>query len=279
MHSVRIGTWNINSIRVRLEMLKEVIERNNLDILLLQEIKCCDDVFPLSYIQSLGINCVFTGQKSYNGVAILSKYPIEVVMKELPMIELAIEDNEKRYIEGIISVKGKIIRVASVYVPQGASVLHFGETLEDSERFKYKLNFLNRLKARIEEIKKETNNFIDEYVIIAGDFNVAQDEIDLHNPKLNDGKICFHPLERELLRGIKKIGLEDSFRKKHPETKQYTWWDYKTRGFDRDVGWRLDYMLSSRNIIDNMKDIYVDIKTRAKPKTSDHAPSVLEFII
>lgn len=279
MNSVRIGTWNINSIRVRLEMLKEVVEQNNLDVLLLQETKCCDDVFPLSYIQSIGLNCIFTGQKSYNGVAILSKYPIELEIKELPIIEGITQDDEKRYIEGIVCIDGKIIRIVSVYVPQGASALHFGETLEESGRFKYKLNFLRRLQTRIEQIKKDTNNFTDEYVLVAGDFNIAQDEIDLHNPKANNGKVCFHPLERELLRGIKKIGLEDSFRKKHPETKQYTWWDYKTRGFDRDVGWRLDYMLSSKNVIENIKEVYVDIKTRAKPKTSDHAPSVLEFII
>ena len=169
--------------------------------------------------------------------------------------------------------------MASIYVPQGGSVLQKGETIEESVRFNYKLNFYKRLQKRIEIIKQETNNFNDEYVIFAGDLNVAQEEIDLHNPKANDGNVCFHPMEREALRKIKNVGLYDAFRFKYPDVKQYTWWDYKTKGFDRNVGWRLDYLLSSKNVIDNMTECYVDMETRGKQKTSDHAPSVIEFEI
>ena len=275
----RIATWNINSIRVRLELLKEVIEDNNIDVILLQETKCQDVDFPVSVIQSYGLNYLYKGQKSYNGVAILSKHPLELELNELPLYNLQNNDEEARYIEAIISVNKKIVRVASIYVPNGASMLKPNETLEESERFIYKINFYERLKKRIEEIKTFSNNFTDEYVIFAGDLNVAQEEIDLHNPKLNDGCVCFHPLERQELREIRQLGLDDAFRIKYPETKQYTWWDYKTRGFDRNVGWRLDYMLSSKNVIKNMNDIYVDMNTRGKQKTSDHAPSVLEFDI
>ena len=276
---IRLATWNINSIRIRLELLEEVIKKNNLDIILLQETKCQDGDFPVSPIQSMNVNYLFKGQKGYNGVAILSKYPMELEINELPLYSFQDIDNEARYVEAVITINGKILRVASIYVPQGGSVLQKGETIEESVRFNYKLNFYKRLQKRIEIIKQETNNFNDEYVIFAGDLNVAQEEIDLHNPKANDGNVCFHPMEREALRKIKNVGLYDAFRFKYPDVKQYTWWDYKTKGFDRNVGWRLDYLLSSKNVIDNMTECYVDMETRGKQKTSDHAPSVIEFEI
>ena len=277
--NVRIATWNINSIRARLELLKEVINNNKLDIILLQETKCQNTDFPLSYIQSINWNCVYSGQKSYNGVAILSKYQIELEANKLPLYSYTDNYNEERYIEAILTINNKILRLASIYVPQGASILQVGETLEQSERFKYKIDFYNRLKERINEIKIDTNNFNDEFVIFAGDFNVAQDEIDLHNPKANNGNVCFHPLERNALKEIRNVGLDDVFRVKYPETRQYTWWDYKTKGFERNVGWRLDYLLCSQNIIKNTKNIYIDMETRAQKKTSDHSPSILEFDI
>ena len=275
--NLRVATWNINSIRIRLELLRNVIKTNNLDVILLQETKCQESDFPSSTVQSMGMNYVYKGQKSYNGVAILSKYPIELETKELPLYDLQDADDEARYIECIITVNGKIIRLASVYVPMGGSVLNPGETLEESARFKYKLNFYKRLKLRIEEIKSNTNNFQDEYVIFAGDLNVAQEEIDLTHPKANDGGVGFHPLERQALREIKSVGLYDAFRTKYPNTTQYSWWDYRTKAFERNVGWRLDYLLVSQNIINTMKDCYVDMATRGKAKTSDHAPTIIDF--
>ena len=248
MKKIKLATWNINSIRIRLNLLDEVIKKNDLDIILLQETKCQDTDFPISQIQSMNINYLFKGQKSYNGVAILSKYPIELITKELPLYNFQDTDDEARYVEAIITINGKILRVASIYVPQGGSVLKDGETIEESARFNYKLNFYKRLQTRIKEVKEQTTGFKDEYVIFAGDLNVAQEEIDLHNPKANDGNVCFHPMERKALREIKNIGLYDAFRSKYPDTKQYTWWDYKTKGFDRNVGWRLDYLLSSKNV-------------------------------
>ena len=274
---LRVATWNINSIRIRLELLRNVIKTNDLDVILLQETKCQESDFPSSIVQSMGMNYIYKGQKSYNGVAVLSKYPIELEMKELPLYNLQDTDDEARYIECIITVNGKIIRLASVYVPMGGSILNPGETLEESARFKYKLNFYKRLKLRIEEIKNDTNNFQDEYIIFAGDLNVAQEEIDLTHPKANDGGVGFHPLERQALREIKSVGLHDAFRTKYPNTIQYSWWDYRTKAFERNVGWRLDYLLVSQNIINTMKDCYVDMATRGKAKTSDHAPTIIDF--
>ena len=274
---VRVATWNINSIRIRLELLKSVIETNKIDIILLQETKCQDNDFPISAIQSMGMNYLYKGQKSYNGVAILSKYPLDLEMKELPLYEFQDIDEEARYIEAIATINGKIVRVASIYVPMGGSVLRDGEILEESERFNYKLNFYKRMQQRIEEVKKDTNNFEDEYIIFAGDLNVAQEEIDLSHPKANDGGVGFHPLERQALRDIRKVGLDDIFRLKYPKIQQFTWWDYRTGAFNRNVGWRLDYLLCSNNVFKNLTECYVDMKTRGKPKTSDHAPSVIEF--
>ena len=276
---VRVATWNINSIRIRLELLKSVIENNKLDIILLQETKCQDSDFPAPAIQSMGMNYAYKGQKSYNGVAILSKFPIDIEATELDLFNLQDVDTEARYVEGVITINGKILRVASVYVPMGGSALQENETLEESERFKYKLNFYKRLQTRIKELKKATNDFRDEYVIFAGDLNVAQEAIDLSHPKANDGGVGFHPMERQSLRDIRNVGLEDIFRVKYPNTQQFTWWDYRTGAFNRNVGWRLDYLLCSKNIIDNTSECYVDMQTRAKPKTSDHAPSVIEFEI
>ena len=276
---LRIATWNINSIRIRLELLKQVIANNKLDVILLQETKCQHFDFPASAIQSMGMNYLCVGQKSYNGVAILSKYPLELENNTLPLYNLEKKDEEARYLEAILTITGKILRVASVYVPMGGSVLKPNETLEESERFQYKLNFYNRLKQRIIDLKKDTNDFKDEYVIFAGDLNVAQEEIDLSHPKANDGGVGFHPLERQALREIRAVGLDDAFRKINPNKVQYSWWDYRTKAFDRNIGWRLDYLLASNNVLNNTKNCYVDTNTRAQPKTSDHAPNIIEFEI
>ena len=276
---VRVATWNINSIRIRIDLLKSVINQNQLDVILLQETKCQDFDFPTSSIQSIGMNYLYKGQKSYNGVAILSKYPIDLEYDELPLYNLQEEDNEARYIEAITTINGKILRLASIYVPMGGSVLQPGETLEESQRFNYKLNFYKRLQNRIEEIKKDTNGFQDEYVIFAGDLNVAQEAIDLSHPKANEGGVGFHPFERQALRNIRTVGLDDLFRLKYPNVVQYSWWDYRTKAFDRNIGWRLDYLLCSPNVVENTKECYVDMKTRGKPKTSDHAPNVVVFDI
>ena len=276
---VRVATWNINSIRIRLELLKDVVETNNLDVILLQETKCQDSDFPSSFISSIGMNYIYKGQKSYNGVAILSKYPIEIELDELPLYDIENKDEEARYIEGIITVDKKIIRLASVYVPMGGSVLMPNETLEESERFNYKLNFYKRLKQRLLDIKQNSNDFKDELVFLGGDLNVAQEEIDLTHPKANDGGVGFHPLERNLLKDIKSVGIYDIFRSKYPNEIQYTWWDYRTKAFDRNVGWRLDYLLVTENAVKQTTQCYVDMKTRAQKKTSDHAPLICEIEI
>ena len=266
-----IATWNINSIRIRLELLAETIKNNNIDVLMLQETKCQDKDFPGTAVSEMGMNYVYKGQKSYNGVAILSKYPLDIEMSGLPLYNMQNNDDEARYIEATATIDGKFYRFASIYVPMGGSILQPGQMLEESSRFQYKLNFYKRLKCRLEEIKQNNNNFADEYVIFGGDFNVAQDPIDLAHPKENEGGVGFHPLERQALQDIKSVGIKDVFRELHPTDIQYTWWDYRTRAFERNVGWRLDYLLASPNLLSNIRSYEVDVKTRSKPRTSDHA--------
>ena len=279
MSKITIATWNINSIRIRLNLLKDLLKNNNIDIILLQETKCQDCDFPLSQISSFGYNCVFTGQKSYNGVAVLSKTQIEIELQELPLYNIQNTDEEKRYIECTTTFNKKIVHLASVYVPMGGSILQPNQTLEESDRFLYKINFYKRIQQRINEIKNQTNNFQDEFVIFGGDFNVAQEEIDLSHPKQNAGCVGFHIKERTSLKEIRKTGLEDVFRKIHPNKQQFTWWDYRTKAFNRNVGWRLDYLLCSNNVIQPTTKCFVDLKTRSQIKTSDHAPLILEFNI
>lgn len=273
--SICIATWNINSIRIRTGLLAETIKNNNIDVIMLQETKCQDQDFPDIAVNEMGMNYVYKGQKSYNGVAILSKFPLEIEMSDLPLYGLQDKDDEARYIEAIATIQGKVYRFASVYVPMGGSVLEPGQTLEESTRFQYKLNFYKRLQCRLDEIKTASNNFTDEYVIFGGDFNVAQDAIDLAHPKENEGGVGFHPLERQALRDIKSIGIKDAFRELHPTDMQYTWWDYRTRAFERNVGWRLDYLLVSPNLLPNITSCEVDMQTRSMPKTSDHACCII----
>ena len=276
-NTINIATWNVNSIRTRLNILGELIKSQNIDVLLLQEIKCQDKDFPHSEILSLGMNYLTFGQKSYNGVAILSKFPLELELKHLPLYDLNAteEDSEARYIEATFTANEKFFRVASIYVPMGGSELNIDEKLENSKRFLYKINFYKRLQKRILEITK-FGALKDEYVILGGDFNVAKNEIDLHSPKTAFGDVGFHPMEIKELENIIALGLKDTFRILHPDKKnEYTWWDYRTKAFDRNLGWRLDYMLCNENVINHLDKCYTDIEIKKIEKNSDHAPVIV----
>jgi exodeoxyribonuclease-3 len=270
---IKIATWNINSIRVRIDMLIELVKKERIDVILLQETKCQDKDFPFAQIVSAGLNYKIIGQKSYNGVAILSKFPLETELANLPLYNLWDEDNESRYIECTFTFNNRFFRVSSIYVPNGQSTLNPGEKLEDSERFRYKVNFYKRLEQRIKEL---SSSLQDEYIIFAGDFNVAKEAEDLFNPKDNEGKVGFHPMERNSITKL-ETNLKDCFRILHPKDIAYTWWDYRTFAFKRNLGWRIDYILASPLVQKNLKKCYVDLNTRSLEKTSDHAPVIIEI--
>jgi len=254
--TIKIVTWNVNSIKSRLSGVVAWLKENSPDIVLFQELKCETQAFPYLEIEELGYNIAAHGQKTYNGVAILSKFPIEETIKALPGDAA---DDQARYIESVISVSGKILRVASVYVPNGQS--------PDSEKFQYKLKFLERLKTYAENLLE-----YDETLVIGGDYNVAPEPIDVFDPIRLDGTTCFHPEERARLNAILYLGFTDVFRAKCPEKKQYSWWDYRAGAFQQNQGMRIDLLLASPHAADLVIDSGIDERPRAAEKASDHAP-------
>jgi len=272
MTKIKIATFNVNSIKARLPRLLEWLKNSNPDIVLLQELKCLEDGFPFEALFDVGYNAVVAGQKSYNGVAILSKSKIEDVVKGLP--ELGGDpDEQARYIEGLITIQGKVLRVSSIYVPNGGGDLMPGETLESSKKFTYKLHFFERLHAHFSKLLRE-----DEIQIFGGDFNVAVDEIDVFDAKYLNGTVCFHPLERQHFRTILNLGLVDSYRAKMPQSQCFSWYDYRAGSWQNGKGMRIDYLLTSPLAADKIVAAAVEDKgVRDQEKASDHCPCVVEI--
>ncbi len=260
--SLKIFSWNVNSINARLENIIKLIEVYNPDVLLLQEIKAEEHKVPQTILEDLGYNIKISGQKSYNGVAILSKYRVEeVIIKEFEGAP-----NEARYIEGLINVNSKCVRIASVYVPNGQAVI--------SEKFSSKLSFLYDLNQYLRAIKN------DEMFFIGGDFNVAQDAIDLFDPVKSKNHLGFHDRERELIDKIIDGGFKDTLRQLHPTQQIFSWWDYRDRNsFKSNRGWRIDYILSSPSCERVIVAAGVAIETREWVRPSDHAPVFCEVAL
>ncbi|WP_323732899.1 exodeoxyribonuclease III [Candidatus Bandiella euplotis] len=248
--------WNLNSVSARLEHLKKVIKQNSPDVLLLQEIKCINEKFPHDELGDLGYNIEVFGQKTYNGVAVLSKHPIEDVCIGL---EQVVQEQEARYIETTVAINGICNRIISVYVPNGAEV--------GSEKFKYKLEFLQRLYERLSHLKS-----IEENIIIGGDFNIAPEEIDVYDAKQMSGRVCFHIDERKWFRKILNLGYIDSFREFNRDMQQFSWWDYRAGSWQHNKGLRIDQILISPKLMDKITKAGVLTEPRGWERTSDHAP-------
>jgi exodeoxyribonuclease III len=259
MKNISIATFNVNSVKARLPNVLTWLDDSKTDIVLLQELKCETDAFPRMEFEDKGYNLAIHGQKTYNGVAILSKYPIDDVITRLPGDDA---DEQARYIEGIISLKGAAIRVASAYVPNGQEV--------GSDKFAYKLRFYERLRAHWAQQLQHH-----EIAVLGADFNCAPAPIDVYDPKALEGTVCFHPSEREQLRALMHLGLYDAFRLKHPEKEQYSWWDYRGGGYDRGHGMRIDHLLLSPLAVDRLADCVIDETPRKQEKPSDHAPVIV----
>lgn len=255
---VTIATWNVNSIRTRLHQLLPWLKERAPDIVLLQELKTLNDGFPYMEIEELGYNVKAHGQKTYNGVAILSKFPLEDVKTTLPGEDT---DLEARYIEAVACLKDSAIRVASIYVPNGQS--------PDSEKFQYKMRFLERLRAHAETLRS-----YDEVLVLGADYNVAPYPIDVYDPKSLDGTTCYHPEERKRLRSILHDGFYDAFRLLHPDRQEFSWWDYRSGGFENGKGMRIDHLLLSPQAADKLTECRIDSDIRGQERPSDHAPVV-----
>jgi exodeoxyribonuclease-3 len=251
-----LSTWNVNSIRTRLERCLAFLERHRPDVLCVQETKVPDEEFPIEPFSALGYHVALRGQRTYNGVAILSRTPLEDPERDLPGGE---GDEQARFLAGTVGG----LRVANVYVPNGES--------PESPKFAYKLEWLERLAAWLRERARPQDP-----LVVVGDFNVAPEDRDVHDPDLWRGKVLFHPEEQRRLRAILEWGLEDLLRLRRPEGGIYTWWDYRMGAFHRGWGLRIDLVLGTAPLARRCADVVVDREER-KPtggegKPSDHAP-------
>ncbi len=260
--NLKIATWNVNSLNARLMHVLRWLKESGPDIVLLQETKVVDEAFPRLEIEDMGYNLIIHGQKTYNGVAILSKYPMEEAERGLP----GLEDTQARYAEAVISLPPALIghgaiRVASVYVPNGES--------PTSDKFAYKMRFYEALRAHTLGWK-----LLDEPVVLGGDFNCAPYPIDTFAPARQDGSVCYHPAERAHWRALlHESNLHDAFRLLHPEERgAYSWWDYRGGSFQNGQGMRIDQLLVNALAADRMVRCEIDSHTRGWEKPSDHAP-------
>lgn len=276
MPKIKIASFNVNSVKARLPRVLEWLKNSNPDVVLLQELKCVEEEFPREAFYDAGYNAAVMGQKSYNGVAILSKYKIEDVQKGLPEMKISaqnllgeeVDEQQARYIEGVISVAGKAIRVASVYVPNGGGDLAPNETLETSQKFLYKLKFLDALKGHFSKLAE-----FNEIQIFGGDYNIAVENIDVFDPKSLRNSVCFHDLERQKFRAILNSGLVDSYRVANQSQQAFSWWDYRGGAWQHNKGMRIDYLLTSSQAADKIVDATIEDRgVRDQEKASDHCP-------
>ena len=254
---MKIATWNVNSIRARLPRVVPWLREHRPDIVCMQETKVEDDSFPREPLEDEGYNLVVSGQKTYNGVAVLAKHAIEDVVTELP------GDNdtaEKRVLGCVI----EDFMILNLYVPNGRAVGH--------EHFYYKLDWMDRVGELLNQ-KYDTN----EKIVVVGDFNVTFDDRDVYDPAAYHEKIHCSTPERDALRKLMSIGLHDGLRKFHEEGGIYTWWDYRTRGFTRNDGLRIDHVLLSQPALDACEEMWVDKAARDGKGPSDHAPVLATF--
>ncbi len=249
---MKIASWNVNSIRARLPRVLEWIDETAPDVILLQEIKATEQTLPRIDLEDRGYNVVMQGQKTFNGVAILSKTPIESVTRGLPGNE---DDEQARYIEGFTGG----VWVASIYLPNGNPA--------PGEKFDYKLRWMEHLENRIRE-----QLALEEPFIFGGDYNVVPGDDDVHDPEgWADDALCL-PESRNRFRRMIYLGLTDALQAIHPEPHQYTFWDYQGGAWQKDSGVRIDHLLLSPQAADRLDDAGIDRNIRGKQKTSDHAP-------
>jgi exodeoxyribonuclease-3 len=260
-NKIKIATFNVNSIRARMPVVIDWIEKNSPDILCMQETKVPDDLFPHEEFKKIGYFVGFHGQKSYNGVAIASKIAPKSAGSGLGDIK---EPGQTRLIWA--NIDG--INVVNTYVPQGRDV--------DDPFYQYKFEWLRRFKKFL-----STKFTPRQKVIWCGDLNVAPEDIDVHSPKTTRGHVCFNPDVTKALYETAQWGFTDLFRKYHPnEPGMYSWFDYRTRGsVERNIGWRVDHIFATNSLVKKSTACYIDMAPRKMEKPSDHTPVVAEFEI
>jgi exodeoxyribonuclease-3 len=258
---VRIASWNVNSVRQRLEPLLAYLREISPDVLCLQETKCEDAAFPRAEIEDAGYNVETHGQKTFNGVAILSKRPIEVV-RGMPGFE---HDPQARYIEAIMPTDSGVMRVASIYLPNGNP--------PDSEKYPYKLAFMDTLIAHASALLK-----LEEPVVLAGDYNVIPAPGDVYDPQAWAGDALFLPQTRAKFQTLLNLGYRDALRATTDACGLYTFWDYQAGAWQKNKGLRIDHLILSPQAADRLTGVTVDKALRAGAKPSDHVPIRADFV-
>ena len=253
---MRIATWNVNSVKQRLEHLKRFLDESRPDILCLQELKCQEPAFPAAEIEALGYNLAVLGQKAFNGVAILSKGQLTDVRRGLPGDD---SDEQARYLEAVVSTVSGIVRVASIYLPNGNPL--------GTEKFPYKLAWMERLRRHAAELLT-----LEEPLILAGDYNVIPEPRDVADPENWGGDALFQPESRGAYRQLLGLGLTDALRACDDRPGLYTFWDYQAGAWQRNRGIRIDHLLLSPQAADRLKEVEIHKVTRGWEKPSDHVP-------
>ena len=255
---MKIATWNVNSLKVRLPHVLEWLAGNEPDVLVLQEIKQVTEVFPADELAAAGYRSIASGQKTYNGVAVIAKQEPADPVTDFP----GFDDPQRRILASTING----VRVVDLYVPNGSEV--------GSEKYAYKLSWLSALKGYLEdELSRH------EKLVVLGDFNIAPADEDVHDAEKWGEAILCSPKERAALKAILDLGLSDVFRQFEQRKKTFSWWDYRASGFDRNAGLRIDLILATKALSKNCTASYVDKEPRTWERPSDHAPVVAEFDI
>ncbi|MDD3492880.1 MAG: exodeoxyribonuclease III [Candidatus Thermoplasmatota archaeon] len=255
--TLTVATWNVNSIRARMDLLLEWLRGSRPDVACLQETKVADQEFPEEAFTQLGYQAAFKGQKTYNGVCILSRLPLDDVVTDFEVIE----EDEKR----LLQVRAGEVTVIDAYVPHGQ--------VPESAAFYRKIDFLEGLRVYLD------NHFNprDDHLVLVGDFNVAPEAKDVYDPGLLEGSIGFYPREREALAYLRDWGFVDVFRRCNPGTTAFSWWDYRGSAFAHDRGMRLDHIWVSPPLASRCSDCVIQRAWRGRPRPSDHAPVVATF--
>ena len=262
---MRIATWNVNSVNARLERVLEWFESASPDVAVLQEIKCLDEKFPTEAFERLGYNVAVHGQKTYNGVALLSKAPLEDVRRGLPFLHDDEVDEQSRYIEAVIGAPTPF-RMVGIYLPNGNPI--------GTEKFDYKLAWMRRLHAHAQGLLA-----LEEPLVIAGDYNVIPEVEDVANPEAWLGDALFQPESRGAFRALKNLGLTDAYMQADGAPGGYTFWDYQAGAWPRNLGIRIDHLLLSPQAADKLAGVTIHRDERDKEKPSDHVPVVAELTL
>jgi exodeoxyribonuclease-3 len=260
--ALKIAAWNVNSILARLPTALKVFESVNADIWCLQEIKCEDARFPRLEFEAMGFNIETYGQKSYNGVAILSKHRIEEFVRGVP----GLDHEHARYIEAVIAAPGGPVRVGSIYAPNGNPI--------GGEKFQFKLAFMESLRAHLAGLLQ-----LEEHFVIAGDYNVIPRDVDCVDPRAWASDALFQPETRAAYRALLNLGLADAYMQADGAAHKYTFWDYQAGAWQRDNGIRIDHMLLSPQAADTLEAVEIYKAARSMEKASDHVPIVAHFAV